>query len=168
MFDNFLTSKMEGLSGFTNQEDFFAQTSPEFCAAIDAMHAKLIIQRMSQVLGNPEFNNQIVQYVINDALRLGGILERIHVRPYEPIVKAELSRRKKRGERRKQETILTDRQWNLVKDFISRRTVGGVSAAKACSQASAQLSTGTFPKLKGKRIEISPKSLQNLWSNRNK
>lgn len=109
-----------------------------------------------------------LQWVVQNAYRLGRTIERMQIRPFEPIVKTELSRRKKRGARKKTETRLTDPQWKLVEEFIRRRRAAGDSAAKACDKASAQLLTGTFPRLKDQEIEISSKRLQNLWSERNK
>jgi hypothetical protein len=105
-----------------------------------------------------------LQWVVQNAYQFGRTVERMQIRPFEPIVATELSRRKKRGIHRKHEKRLSDSQLKVVMDYVKRRTQKGDTAAKACSQASAQLLTGTFPRLKGKAIEISAKRLQNIWS----
>lgn len=148
--------------------DSLVEGTPEYEAAMDAIQALRDVHMLATGMTDDETPIRSLRYLIDSTFKLGRTMERILIRPYEPLVATEISRRTKRGKKRKNEGRLTDAQWKLVKAFIQKRVDAGSSASKACDEVSAKLLTGTFPRLQGKTIDLSTKSLQNKWSRRNK
>ena len=60
---------------------------------------------------------------------------------------------------------LTDAQWKIVKAYIAKRVEAKVSAAEACREAAAQLTTGKFIGI-SRAINIGASSLQSRWTKR--
>ena len=129
--------------------------------ARSAMDALDEIQVVEHNIGKDE------NFIFKGALRLGMQLERISIRPFEPLVAAEKSRRKSASETRKKTTKINDDQWLLVRKYIQQRIKAGDTAAKACDRVASQLRTGTFKALPSVRIETAAKTIQNRWSVRN-
>lgn len=103
-------------------------------------------------------------FLFKTAFRCGWMYKQMQIRDFECYVRSERGRRKRLPETGAR---LTNDQWKIVREFIKTRVSKGDTATAACVAAAAQLATGTIRGLKGQRIDISAKRLQNRWSKRN-
>ena len=131
---------------------------------LDAIDCQNEIRVMQSHIAEDNSLEGDLGFVVDAAFRLGRMTHKLQIRDFEPLVRAELGRRdRKKGTG----ALLTDEQWQLVKNYIDRRVRRGLSAAKAAEEASSQLRTGSFNDLLGQAIEIQAGTLANRYSKRN-
>lgn len=143
--------------------------STDYPSTIWAKRCLEIVERLLAALEGKSKN--VPRSLINDAIEFGALIPRI-LEFYNDQFQAKLTtsvRRKKnsrtQADNARKGALLTDRQWDQVKTFIERKKKAGVSVEAACRQASAQLATSSFPRIRA-RIEISAGALQKRWTNR--
>ncbi len=163
------SSKKRGMSAFRPPGSPEETISTDFPSTIWAKRCLEIVERLLAALDGKSKN--VPKSLINDAIELGARIPRI-LDFYNGQFQAKLTtsvRRKKnsrtQADNARKGALLTDRQWDQVKNFIERKKKAGVSVAAACRQASAQLATSSFPRIRS-RIEISAGALQKRWTNR--
>lgn len=134
----------------------------------DTERAIFWLARIEQQLSKGEATGYVLEAFARWAIQFGAICERINVRPFEALVKAERGRREGISRRRKKQAALSDDQRAVVFTFIRDRIRAGDSQIGACNQAAAHLADGTVPGLGDTRISITGKTLSNRYSGRNK